>query len=88
MTVIDFPLKQICSCGAAMRLATRAELNRDLRSSDPRLRQIAALTSQGVRRQEPPEGFAYLSTGTPASSWLYICDKCGGRCRCEREFEL
>lgn len=78
-TITDIPRARTCSgCGAKLRIATRAEIEADLK--DPRYRQAAEGAAQGSHEWEPPDHWPDWRKYEPGSPrWLLRCDDCGAR---------
>lgn len=66
------------TCGSALRPARWPEIEADLESANPQIRQMALLTTQGRRDLPiPPELEDPLDP--LVSTWQFRCDKCGHR---------
>ncbi len=82
--VIEFPPDPgLCGkCGVKLRLATREEINADLRSTVPQYREMAERSAQGDRAWTPPEYFSEWDKRAASEerpSWQFRCDRCGLR---------
>ena len=66
------------TCGGDLRPARLAEIEADLLSPDPQIRQLAALSTQGRRDVAVPAELEDPIDRT-VSSWQFRCDKCGHR---------
>jgi len=87
--IIDFPPKLDCPlCGIPLHLATRAEIDEDLRSPDLQRRQIAQSAAQGARDWEPSADWdEWEKAMTPTTTWLFRCDRCDNRTLWSRNLE-
>lgn len=87
--VIELPPRQTCPiCGIPLRPARWTEIQQDLVSSDPQIRQFAESTAQGRRDWQPPEHFSdwqKFEAQTQCPSWQFRCDRCGHRLLWSRE---
>ncbi len=82
--VIEFPPDPgPCQrCGVKLRLATREEINADLRSSIKQYKEMAEWSAQGDRTWLPPEHFSEwdkYAASRERPSWQFRCDQCGLR---------
>jgi hypothetical protein len=86
--LIDFPpaidntswsgRKGCPTCGASLRPARWEEIEADLHSPDPQIKQLAALSTQGRRDVEITSDLED-PIDPVVSSWQFRCDKCGHR---------
>lgn len=75
MPVIKMPPRMDClTCGVQLRPATRAEINIALASPDRQ--HVAEAVAQGRLDAETPKDWPGWM-GSPAGSWLLVCDRCG-----------